>query len=65
MDAAAVALCYCLYIVLLPLHAAANMHAAVNMHVGAIACRGRNDHHGYAALTTCLVFILYFTVRVL
>ncbi len=41
---------------LLPLHAAANMYAAVNMQVGAVACRGGSDHHGYAGFTTCLVF---------
>jgi len=41
---------------LLPLHAAANMYAAVNMQVGAVACRGGSDHHGYAGFTTYLVF---------
>jgi len=39
----------------LPVHAAASMYAAVNMHVGALACRGGSDHHGYTAFTTCLV----------
>jgi len=49
---------------LLPLHAAANMYAAVNMHVGAIVCRGRSDHDGHAALTTCLAFHFTFHSQV-
>ncbi len=57
--------CSCFCITPLPLHAAVNMYAAVIMHVCAIACRGRSDHHGYAAFTTVWDLTLYITVSLL